>query len=80
MRAFGISADSGITPLPFGEDHGLCVKCEGRPAFVDVRRPADLAARRLCFQCAVLERMERKWKLLTAPPEVATALERCRRL
>jgi hypothetical protein len=29
---------------------------------------------------STIERMERWWKLLPAPPEIAAALERCRRL
>jgi len=49
------------------EQHVTALSAKGRQSVA-----SDIAS--------AMERMERRWKLLPMPPEVATALERCRRL
>ncbi|HXY32249.1 MAG TPA: hypothetical protein VEI06_16195 [Gemmatimonadaceae bacterium] len=63
MRVFPFP--EGVTPLPFDATAGLCTECEGRPAFVEIRRPDDVTApaRRLCSVCFLRE----------APPEPSQA-------
>lgn len=47
---FSLPPDSGVTPLPFGADHGRCMECEAHPASFAIERAGE-SPLRICYQC-----------------------------
>lgn len=47
---FILPPDSGVTPLPFGADHGLCMECEGHSASFALERAGE-SPLRICHHC-----------------------------
>jgi hypothetical protein len=52
---FTLTAGSGVTPIPLTELGGLCTECQGRIAFVELRKTDQDVARRLCSECLFKE-------------------------